>query len=364
MGGETGQLQRLTDEQVSARLAAYNGDGSLDRDVKLLRDNVTDIISAEIVAQFGKERAERFAAHYEGSVDTKWIQAVADYGRQIYAEKISVPAYMVARTQAASRIAGRIIERYSEEFGQARAGPRGVPAARHLRDRHHPCAGFAPRGDRGRRPARPRERAVRAPRRRARAPQHRAVEGVDRAHALNLFIGARHARQDQRSRRRGRTIGRRDARGRADRRGPHPRDRGRPVGGRGRRRRCNPRRRPGQPGGESQPGAVRPRRSDRIDPRPHPRHRRPDQSPRAQRHDRGGPRRRCRPRLRGRRAGSEEPRLADCARDRRHHRQDHRDPAGDSRRRSRPTARSRAPSKRCKAPPTASARRWNCRRRR
>ena len=115
MGGETGQLQRLTDEQVSARLAAYNGDGSLDRDVKLLRDNVTDIISAEIVAQFGKERAERFAAHYEGSVDTKWIQAVADYGRQIYAEKISVPAYMVARTQAASRITGRIIERYSED---------------------------------------------------------------------------------------------------------------------------------------------------------------------------------------------------------------------------------------------------------
>jgi methyl-accepting chemotaxis protein len=115
MGGETGQLQRLTDEQVSARLAAYNGDGSLDRDVKLLRDNVTDIISAEIVAQFGKERAERFAANYEGSVDAKWIQAVADYGRQIYAEKISVPAYMVARTQAAGRITGRIIERYSDD---------------------------------------------------------------------------------------------------------------------------------------------------------------------------------------------------------------------------------------------------------
>jgi methyl-accepting chemotaxis protein len=115
MVAETRQLQRLTDEQVSARLAAYNGDGSLERDVKLLRDNVTDIIAAEIVAQFGTERAERFAANYAGKVDANWIQGVAEYGRQIYAEKTSVPSYMMARTQAASRIAARMIERYSDD---------------------------------------------------------------------------------------------------------------------------------------------------------------------------------------------------------------------------------------------------------
>ncbi|MEA3067685.1 MAG: hypothetical protein QOK41_1092, partial [Sphingomonadales bacterium] len=115
MSGETAQLQRLTDEQVSARLAAYNGDGTLERDVKLLRDNVTDIIAAEIIAQFGTERAERFAANYAGNVDERWVQGVADYGRQIYAEKISVPAYMMARTQAAGRIISRIIERYSDQ---------------------------------------------------------------------------------------------------------------------------------------------------------------------------------------------------------------------------------------------------------
>ena len=74
-----------------------------------------------------------------------------------------------------------------------------------------------------------------------------------------------------------------------------------------------------------------PRRGDRIDPRPDPRHRRPDQFARSQRHHRGGPRRRCRPRLRGRRPGGEEPGVADRARHRRHHRQDHRHPAGDPR---------------------------------
>jgi methyl-accepting chemotaxis protein len=115
MGVDTGQLQRLTDEQVTARLAAYNGDGSLDRDVKLLRDNVADIIAAEIVAQFGAERAARFANNYDGKADAKWIQSIADYGRQIYAERISIPAYMSARNQAASRITARICERYAAD---------------------------------------------------------------------------------------------------------------------------------------------------------------------------------------------------------------------------------------------------------
>ena len=115
MGVDTSQLQRLTDEQVKARLAAYNGDGTLDRDVALLRDNVTDIIAAEVVAQFGRERAERFAANYGKKVDADWVRSVADYGRQIYAEKISVPAYIEARMQAATRITARIIERYADD---------------------------------------------------------------------------------------------------------------------------------------------------------------------------------------------------------------------------------------------------------
>ena len=64
--------------------------------------------------------------------------------------------------------------------------------------------------------------------------------------ADDLAVGARHARQDQRSRRRRRAVGGRDARGRADRRRPDQGDRGRPQRGRGRRRRRHPRRRPGR----------------------------------------------------------------------------------------------------------------------
>src|SRR5437868_12277821 len=115
MNGETGQLQRLTDGQVSARLAAYNPGGALDRDIEMLRDNAADLIAAEIVAQFGAERAERFAANYASKIDSNWIQNVAEYGRQIVRENISVPSYMAQRAQTATRIVGAMVERFSED---------------------------------------------------------------------------------------------------------------------------------------------------------------------------------------------------------------------------------------------------------
>jgi methyl-accepting chemotaxis protein len=113
MSGETGQLQRLTEQQVNARLAAYNPDGSLERDVKVLQENAADLIAEEILGQFGAERAERYGATYAGKVDHDWVQGIAEYGREIYRNKTSVPVYIAARTQTAGRIVGRISERFA-----------------------------------------------------------------------------------------------------------------------------------------------------------------------------------------------------------------------------------------------------------
>ena len=115
MSGDTGQLQRLTDEQVQNRLAAYNPGGSLDRDIAVLRENAADIIAETVQAQFGPERIERFAANYADKVDAKWIQNVAEYGREIIRNGISVPVYMAQRTQAADRIIAGLVERYSQD---------------------------------------------------------------------------------------------------------------------------------------------------------------------------------------------------------------------------------------------------------
>jgi len=115
MSGETGQLQRLTDEQVKARLAAYNPGGSLDRDIALLRDNATDIIGPAVIAQFGQERAERFARNYAAKVDANWIQNVAEYGREIVSQKTSVPTYMAARAETADKIITGMVERFADD---------------------------------------------------------------------------------------------------------------------------------------------------------------------------------------------------------------------------------------------------------
>ena len=115
MSGETGLLQRLTDEQVNNRLAAYNPGGTLDRDIEMLRENAADLIAAAIQKRFGPERTERFAVNYAGKVDSKWIQNVAEYGRDIVREKTSVPAYMAARAGAADEIIAGLVERFSED---------------------------------------------------------------------------------------------------------------------------------------------------------------------------------------------------------------------------------------------------------
>jgi methyl-accepting chemotaxis protein len=112
MSGDTGQLQRLTDQQVSARLAAYNPGGSLDRDLQLLREKVGDLIDREVRDQFGSDAAATVKAHYAAKVDSNWIQAVAEHGRLIFREKTSVPQYIVARDQLNSRVVAATFERF------------------------------------------------------------------------------------------------------------------------------------------------------------------------------------------------------------------------------------------------------------
>jgi methyl-accepting chemotaxis protein len=115
MAGDTGQLQRLTDEQVGARLAAYNPDGSLERDVQRLWEAAGDIIEGEIRGQFGADAAKQARAHYTGSVNAAWVQDIAENGRRIYRERTSVPAYIAARDDLITRVLGRMFERFSSD---------------------------------------------------------------------------------------------------------------------------------------------------------------------------------------------------------------------------------------------------------
>ena len=118
MSGDTGQLQRLTDQQVSARLAAYNARGSLDRDIELFKDRVLEFVVAEIRAQFGPERADRYGAIYAGKVDAAWVQSIAEYGRQIFRDHTSVPEYVTDRIAIANRVFAAVTEHYQGDTQQ------------------------------------------------------------------------------------------------------------------------------------------------------------------------------------------------------------------------------------------------------
>ncbi len=108
-------LQPLTDQQVQSRLDAYNPGGALERDIRALWEAAGDIIETEVLDQFGDEAAEKSRSHYAARVDATWIQAVAEYGRRIFAEKSSVPAYIASRDQLIGRILGGMFERFAAE---------------------------------------------------------------------------------------------------------------------------------------------------------------------------------------------------------------------------------------------------------
>jgi methyl-accepting chemotaxis protein len=114
MTGEA-QLQQLTDEQVSARLSAYNGDRSAERDMELLREHAADLIAAEVLAKFGPERAARYAEVHSGKADSNWVQGVAEIGRELYRDKTSVPTYIAARTEVSARVVSKIAERFADD---------------------------------------------------------------------------------------------------------------------------------------------------------------------------------------------------------------------------------------------------------
>ena len=116
MGGDTSQLQKLTKEQVSSRLAAYNPKGALERDIRRLWDEAGEIIESEFHAQFGAEAAARIKAECTSTVNEDWVQEVAEHGRRIYRDRSSVPGYIAARDDLITRINGRMFERFADEI--------------------------------------------------------------------------------------------------------------------------------------------------------------------------------------------------------------------------------------------------------
>ena len=108
-------LQPLTDAQVNNRLEAYNPSGSLERDIRALWDDASDIIRDCARAHFGEPAVAVVERHYTSKVDASWIQNVADFGQRLYREKQSVPAYIAARDKLISDIIAKLFDKFADD---------------------------------------------------------------------------------------------------------------------------------------------------------------------------------------------------------------------------------------------------------
>ena len=105
-------MQKLTDDQVATRLAAYNKDGAFERALADLWRDAGDIIEAAVRASGGEEAARRTVESFTCPVDAAWIHAVAALGFEIHTKGLSVPAEMERRAGLVAGLCSAFCRRF------------------------------------------------------------------------------------------------------------------------------------------------------------------------------------------------------------------------------------------------------------
>ncbi len=96
MSGDIGNLQRLSDEQVSSRLRAYTDGGRFQDSLRWLWGQAGDVIEECSRRHFGEEAVKLNRAYFTMKVDQSWVRAVAEQGVHRFTNKKSVPEFIAA----------------------------------------------------------------------------------------------------------------------------------------------------------------------------------------------------------------------------------------------------------------------------
>ena len=113
MSGETGHLQRLTDQQVASRLKAYGNQGEFETSLHWLWDEAGKLLEEACRRQFGDEGTKVVHAYMTRPVDTAWVHTVAKHGRLMFAGKNSVPEFIAARACMAQDVLASFEEHFA-----------------------------------------------------------------------------------------------------------------------------------------------------------------------------------------------------------------------------------------------------------
>ncbi|MBV9931439.1 MAG: chemotaxis protein [Alphaproteobacteria bacterium] len=122
------KLQKLTDRQVSARLAAYNEGGQFEARLRALWEEAGDLIEAAVSDSGGETAVDRTRLSFTRPVDAAWIHAVAALGFEIYTRGSSVPAEMDRR----ARLVAALVTAFRDRFGDGPAFAQAVETLQRL----------------------------------------------------------------------------------------------------------------------------------------------------------------------------------------------------------------------------------------
>ena len=116
------KLQKLNEAQVAARLAAYNEDGSFERDLHQLWAEAGDALGEAVRGRYGDEAAWQLRERCIRPIDAAWVHEVAAFGIKLYTSRRSVPATIDKRARLTAALCEVLRERFAatpERQGQA-----------------------------------------------------------------------------------------------------------------------------------------------------------------------------------------------------------------------------------------------------
>ena len=99
MSGDIGHLQRLTDEQVAARIASYGDNGRFEASLRQLWNDAGPAIEAAARSHFGDDVGCLGAQYFNQPINEAWVRSVADQGLKMFAAKRSVPEFTATRAR-------------------------------------------------------------------------------------------------------------------------------------------------------------------------------------------------------------------------------------------------------------------------
>ena len=115
------RLQKLTAQQVEARLAAYNSDGAFEADLHALWRDASGILEPVVRDHAGDDIVRQFRERCTSPVDSDWVHAIAGYGIELHSRRRSVPEVIDRRARLTAKLAEALRRNMDDEAALAGA---------------------------------------------------------------------------------------------------------------------------------------------------------------------------------------------------------------------------------------------------